>query len=463
MFPYLGFLAVDQLRLPLIPRTIRVTRCYNTRCTTTTTTTTTKVRPRRYPPTVVGRRYASHERSLSKEFVLIFTSYYYILLLLVSQPISTVMAEFMQRQSEILDYMFAREADARTSVSCACRSATDPAIYRCRECILLPPCCGKCMKLSHSHAPFHRIEAWTGSYFARSSLTALGYELCLGHDGARCPNATTQECTKLMVIVHTNGVHRLNVVFCACASCAQKPYQMLQSSLYPATWTSPATAFTFQLMEHYHLDSLQSRKPAYDYWALLRRLTDNTRAKPVPDRYEELLRVSWEWRVLKMMKRSGQALGISEFLPNHSNSMAIPCFACPIPGFNLPPNWKDLVTKDNRHEYTLFLGIDGNYQAVRKKKRHDPLDIPLLDGQGYFTNSTKYKAFLKRISANESDNHTSSCANLKSMKIFTRRKGLDVSGVAGVTCRHSCWRANSMVDLEVGEKSVYTSTPLGGI
>ncbi|EJD42015.1 hypothetical protein AURDEDRAFT_26819, partial [Auricularia subglabra TFB-10046 SS5] len=83
-------------------------------------------------------------------------------------------------------------------------------------------------------------------------------------------------------IVHTNGVHRLNIVYCECVRRPKYPYQLLLASIYPATWSSPATAFTFQLLDHYHLDSLQSRKPAYDYWAVLRRLKDNTRSDPVP-------------------------------------------------------------------------------------------------------------------------------------------------------------------------------------
>ncbi|EJD42016.1 hypothetical protein AURDEDRAFT_68052, partial [Auricularia subglabra TFB-10046 SS5] len=170
------------------------------------------------------------------------------------------------------------------------------------------------------------------------------------------------------------------------------------------------------------------------------------------DRYEELLRVSREWRVLKLLKHSGQALGISQFLPNKSDSVAIICPACPVPGFNLPPNWKELVTDDNRHEYTLFLGIDGNYHAVRKDKRHDANDVPLLDGRGYFTNSTRYRTFLSEGSLDAENEHISTCANLKSMKAFTRRKGLIVSGIAQVFCaRHSMHQPNSMVDLEVGE------------
>ncbi|EJD37575.1 hypothetical protein AURDEDRAFT_45850, partial [Auricularia subglabra TFB-10046 SS5] len=257
-------------------------------------------------------------------------------------------------------------------------------------------CCDECIKSTHIHNPFHHIECWTGSFFSRTSLHRLGAQLCLGHSGVRCPN-TTPRLTKLLVIVHTNGIHKVTVTYCGCASFTPEPFQLLRAGLYPATWTEPATAFTLQLLKHYQLDSLQSRKPAYDYWAILRRLTDNTRQDPVPDRYEELLRASREWRVLMLLKRSGQALGISRFLPDNSDSVAIHCPACPRVHVNLDENWRAKVSPENRHIYTIFIGIDGNFQAVLKQKKCDQLDKPLLDGRAYFAELDAYKKYMARF------------------------------------------------------------------
>lgn len=41
----------------------------------------------------------------------------------------------------------------------------------------------------------------------------------------------------------------------------------------------------------------------------------------------------------------------------------------------------------------LFLGIDGNFRAVLKHKRHDVHDIPLLDGRSYFVKAEDYAAY----------------------------------------------------------------------
>lgn len=50
-----------------------------------------------------------------------------------------------------------------------------------------------------------------------------------------------------------------------------------------------------------------------------------------------------------------------------------------------------------RHKYTLFLAIDGNYRAVLKKKRHDVNDVPLLDGRGYFVESSDFAKYVKTM------------------------------------------------------------------
>ncbi|EJD51418.1 hypothetical protein AURDEDRAFT_57413 [Auricularia subglabra TFB-10046 SS5] len=320
------------------------------------------------------------------------------------------MQEFTERQPEILDCLLSLNYDHRTEEICSC-STSRRREYRCVDCFMVGPCCEECIVRAHVHAPFHHIEHWTGTYFARHSLSRLGAELCLGHSGTRCPNAGPLR-TRPLVIVHTNGVHKVTVTFCGCAPETAESMQLLCAGLYPATWTSPATAFTTHVLKHYHLDSLQSRKPAYDYWAILRRLTDNTRHDPIPDRYEELLRVSREWRALMLLKRSGQALGISELLPHGSRSVAIHCPACPRPGVNLEDNWKDKLTSKNqyaqpileesgglmliRHVYTVFIGIDGNFQAVLKAKRHDVLDEPLVNGRAYFTPLGPFAAHMKK-------------------------------------------------------------------
>lgn len=57
--------------------------------------------------------------------------------------------------------------------------------------------------------------------------------------------------------------------------------------------------------------------------------------------YAQFLRVVRVWRMLTMRKRTGQAHGIDEYLPNRpKGSMVTSCPACPEPGFNMEDDWE---------------------------------------------------------------------------------------------------------------------------
>lgn len=61
----------------------------------------------------------------------------------------------------------------------------------------------------------------------------------------------------------------------------------------------------------------------------------------IQNRYRDLLRVSREWRDLKLRIRAGHAHDrVTDFVPG---ALAIFCPACPQLGINIPPEdqWKD--------------------------------------------------------------------------------------------------------------------------
>jgi hypothetical protein len=63
--------------------------------------------------------------------------------------------------------------------------------------------------------------------------------------------------------------------------------------------------------------------------------------------YQEFINMTRIWRNLQMLKRAGRAHetnGIEETKPG---GCALECPACPHPGKNLPPDWKD-VEPDKR-------------------------------------------------------------------------------------------------------------------
>jgi hypothetical protein len=120
-------------------------------------------------------------------------------------------------------------------------------------------------------------QKWTNSGFEKISLQELGVRIQFGHpDGTPCSvrNASNNAFT----VVDVTGVHRVAVDFCLCEnSSATGDYaqQILKQEWFPATHLYPRTAFTFRLMELFHLLSLQGKMSMYDFYLSIKRVTDN--------------------------------------------------------------------------------------------------------------------------------------------------------------------------------------------
>lgn len=100
----------------------------------------------------------------------------------------------------------------------------------------------------------------------------------LGHNGRACLNPVTEFHRPLMVI-HTNGVHKVRVRFCQCGEPAGGHYfgtQLIRSRWFPSTMARPRTAFTFNVLNHFHHLTLQGKTTAWDFYNALIHETDNT-------------------------------------------------------------------------------------------------------------------------------------------------------------------------------------------
>ncbi|EJD33078.1 hypothetical protein AURDEDRAFT_77232 [Auricularia subglabra TFB-10046 SS5] len=230
-------------------------------------------------------------------------------------------------------------------------------IFRCTDCFGSPMLCAQCVISTHIRQPLHRVEKWTDTHFSKARLGDLGMKLHLGHEGKPCPTVLEQgtkeekEGTK-MTIVHLNGHHTLSVVECKCRFAREeqeKPVgQLMGGRLFPGSLLRPHTAYTFELMEHWHLETLQSKKPTWDYWQALCQKTKLWAMIKMQKGYNEFLRSSRYWRVLKMLLRSGQSHGIDDLLPKNRwpGNTAVICPACPEPEFNLKEGWEKLAEED---------------------------------------------------------------------------------------------------------------------
>jgi hypothetical protein len=87
---------------------------------------------------------------------------------------------------------------------------------------------------------------------------------------------------KLMVVVHTNGIHYLPVHVCRCPNAATEDIQLLQMRYYPSTYKQIGTIFTFQLLDDYLLENLECQTSTYNYFQKLRRMTNKAVPQSIP-------------------------------------------------------------------------------------------------------------------------------------------------------------------------------------
>jgi hypothetical protein len=149
------------------------------------------------------------------------------------------------------------------------------------------------------------------------------------------------------VVLHDNGIHTVNIDFCGCDSAMRAdPYiQLLRAGWYLATDKRPQTAATFSVLDTFHLHTLQAKTTAYDFYAVLERLTDATGLKP-PNRYQVFLRMTRQYRHLLMLKRAGRGHDRSGVWGTAAGELAVECPVCPNPQVNLPEGWEDAPPAD---------------------------------------------------------------------------------------------------------------------
>ena len=168
-------------------------------------------------------------------------------------------------------------------------------------------------------------------------------------------------------VIHTNGIHLVDLSFCACTKAVLHGswvQQLLWCRLFPMMMLDSQTACTFSLLESSQLLCLQSKLSLYDYYLCIKWLTDATGATDVKvsyfshrveyqlkfskDQYKAFLQTLHMWWHLRMLKHGGRSYDSAGIDGTLLGELAILCLACPIPSVNLPPNWKS-IGKNSEH------------------------------------------------------------------------------------------------------------------
>lgn len=128
----------------------------------------------------------------------------------------------------------------------------------------------------------HFTQHWKNGFFDRTFLHSLGLVCNLGHDSDPCPRESQHYD---LTIIDVNGSHKVRVMFCTCdpeTPLDQRYRQLLRMRWYPASFTRPRTAFSFDLLETYHKLTLQGKLNVYDFYLAVMQKSDNQgRSKPM--------------------------------------------------------------------------------------------------------------------------------------------------------------------------------------
>jgi CxC2 like cysteine cluster associated with KDZ transposases len=166
-----------------------------------------------------------------------------------------------------------RSSVAETALEWRCAAGiVSLSVINAAHCILLRYVLPRYMVCSTNK----QTQEWNGSFFQRTNLKLLGLRIQLGHAPShRCYNPRPSSGNNF-IVVDTNGIHEVALDFCGCDTAQLRYKQLLRARWYPATTTDPQTAATFNVLEHYHLLSYESKVSAYEFYHSLARRSDNT-------------------------------------------------------------------------------------------------------------------------------------------------------------------------------------------
>ncbi|KAJ7860607.1 hypothetical protein B0H14DRAFT_3084801 [Mycena olivaceomarginata] len=347
---------------------------------------------------------------------------------------------------------------------CPIRQCEGPAVWHCvdQACLGEGMYCSRCIVAAHVQHHTHFLEKWNGSNFVCGQrwLQELGLHVQLGHPpGVICPYR--QAAAHDFVLYDLTGVHEMNVDFCGCPKDAQpdsppeeRRTQLLRACWWPATITVPNTCATFRALRHFQIINCLGKLSAYDFLRGLEMCTNHDGLDKPPDRRRPFMHIVRQWWEVKHHKRAKRGHDEGGIAATKQGELAIPCRACPQPGWNLPPNWEN-INPFYRFIYIVFLAADANFRLGNRCVSSEASDPILGDGFGYFCRRHGEDGYYAHIAKHVDEEEISNCSGFRAMFLANskRVRGLRTTGVGGVTCsRHNMWCANGIGDLQVGER-----------
>ncbi|KAF9497444.1 hypothetical protein BDN71DRAFT_1481675 [Pleurotus eryngii] len=289
------------------------------------------------------------------------------------------------------------------------RESVNEPIYQCDDCFGGFMECATCCLEWHGHVPLHHIKKWTSTHFEKVALKDLGLRIQLGHTNMECVNP--EAGTKKFTVIHMNGIHIVNVNFCN------------------STVDYPETSASIEVLNAFHILTLGSKMTLWAYYRSLEHMMDNL---DIDTRYRAFMRMVHQYRSVKMSKRSGCGNVVGGITETSTGELAIQCFACPQPNFNLPDNWES-ADPDKAFLYALLVSLDANFCLKNCLKSSEGVDPGLNTRKAYFVNQEPYNAHLQKFGIQK---ELSTCSGFKAL-VFADSKfstSLHFTGVGMCVC-----------------------------
>ncbi|KAJ3716228.1 hypothetical protein C8R42DRAFT_589224, partial [Lentinula raphanica] len=324
--------------------------------------------------------------------------------------------------------------------------------------------CAECCLLDHLQRPLDIIEKWNGSYFERIPLQQMGLSVQLGHScDSICP---APRIVKNFTVIHTNGIHQVTALFCNCVNryaAGEWRQQLHRRRWFAATHLQPETAATYEVLNHFHVLTLQGKVTTYDYYTGLEKLYDNLGTEIKVDRYKAFSRMIREWRGLKILKRGGMGNDATRTADKTElGELAVECIACPRPSENLPEDWED-EPANTRFKYWLYLAEDACFRLKRRLVSSNAVDPGVGTGSSYFVEDNAFREYIATCGEQVEMN---TCTGLSAVDHANTKfsRGYATTGVGLAVCaRHELVQKNGVVDLQKGERYCNMDYAFGSI
>ena len=138
--------------------------------------------------------------------------------------------------------------------------------------------------------PNLQVDIDHGEEYRRSSddILADEYSAAVDQDafqlsfGSSRPGRNDREGNPVITVIDRSGVHEIGVRWCCCPEAPKRDIQLMAVGLFPATFRNPKTAFTFRVLEEFHLDNLECKTTPSQFISRLNRLTSDEFPNTVP-------------------------------------------------------------------------------------------------------------------------------------------------------------------------------------